>query len=131
MNQLFSKTFRIKLETGVRVLQQYVSSCIKQMGFEVAASVQNQIFTDMLTVLWSTRYDDEIRHIKNVDEKWELFTKIITDELNTMNQQVQSMMQQPLPEIMKLNKYELLMVSTCDRITDLLNAEFSLLEKQR
>lgn len=125
----FTSTFRIKLEASLRLMQMHVINTIHRMGMDVSLVVQDEIYSDVLTVLWKTRRDGTVLHVEPPSQEYSLFSTIITAEFNKMNQEVHSIQNSALPAVMMLNKYELIVVSTCDRIVDLLNAEFALAKK--
>jgi hypothetical protein len=129
MKTKFTDTFRIKLETCIRFLQASVTSVIKTFGIEVAQGHQDQLFTDMVSLLWKIKDDDTVIHGLPADKEWKVFSTILTVEMNKLNEMIQNLQYSALPQVMMLTKYELYIVETSARICDMLNAEFSLLEK--
>jgi hypothetical protein len=81
----------------------------------------------MLSVLWKTRDDDQVRHTEPFDERWAQFKVIMTDEFNTMNHQIESLLEQKLSDLVKVGRYDHIVFTTCDRIVDILNAELSMI----
>lgn len=123
----FSDTFRIKLEAMLRLLQQHTTSSIKRMGREIAQSIHDNLFSDMLHILYRVKDDDGINYSHPDPKEWRVFTQIMTDEFNHLNKEVQGLFLQVMPDVLLLTKFNLLTVSSCDRIIDLLNAEFNLM----
>lgn len=119
----FSTTFRIKLESLVRLLQQHVTSQQKKFGPIMAQPIQDDLFADLLTTLYAIREDDTVSYGIPDQKEWEVYTKIVTDELNKMNENVSRLFSSQIPTTLILGKVNIEMAITCDRIVDLLNAE--------
>jgi hypothetical protein len=127
MKKLFTDIFKIKMEASIRLMQMHINTVIRSMGPDIAYTVQNQLYTDMLSVLWKTRDDDQVRHTEPFDERWAQFKVIMTDEFNTMNHQIESLLEQKLSDLVKVGRYDHIVFTTCDRIVDILNAELSMI----
>jgi hypothetical protein len=120
------ENFRIKLEASLRMLERCLIHLCSNV-IEDEQSIKNNLCAGMLEVLYETRDDVNIDYNNNLNN-YSLLSTVICNEFNTMNERLSILYRQELPHLLKNIKTDSEVANTCDRIVDILKAEFALLK---